>query len=179
MRVNGDRTQQENREREDKDSVSCPQVDLSSAPPNPATQSQQNEELIALEASDHQQSSQTSVSDQEKEVRKKEKECSLSPQEEDSKEDTPTTPSLSETEGKQPEPDTVMKRNCVVTTTIVTELTQTHPVPPNDTSSTEQLDSVCNSCDLSSAAESTKAEETSYSLSLTGNTTFTLSTFLS
>uniref|UniRef100_A0A9J7ZT97 LIM and calponin homology domains 1a n=1 Tax=Cyprinus carpio carpio TaxID=630221 RepID=A0A9J7ZT97_CYPCA len=172
MRVNGDRTQQENREREDKDSVSCPQVDLSSAPPNPATQSQQNEELIALEASDHQQSSQTSVSDQEKEVRKKEKECSLSPQEEDSKEDTPTTPSLSETEGKQPEPDTVMKRNCVVTTTIVTELTQTHPVPPNDTSSTEQLDSVCNSCDLSSAAESTKAEETSYSLSLTEGTDY-------
>uniref|UniRef100_A0A672RQS0 LIM and calponin homology domains-containing protein 1-like n=1 Tax=Sinocyclocheilus grahami TaxID=75366 RepID=A0A672RQS0_SINGR len=167
IRVNGDRTQQENRERGDKDSVSCPQVDLSSSPPKPATQSQQNEELIALEASDHQQSSQTSVSDQEEEVGKKEKECSLSPQEENSKEDTSTTLSVSEPEGKQPVPDTVMKRNCVVTTTIVTELTQTHPVPPNDTSSTEQLDSVHNSCDLSSTAESTKAEQTSCSLSLT------------
>uniref|UniRef100_A0A672RRE9 LIM and calponin homology domains-containing protein 1-like n=1 Tax=Sinocyclocheilus grahami TaxID=75366 RepID=A0A672RRE9_SINGR len=140
IRVNGDRTQQENRERGDKDSVSCPQVDLSSSPPKPATQSQQNEELIALEASDHQQSSQTSVSDQEEEVGKKEKECSLSPQEENSKEDTSTTLSVSEPEGKQPVPDTVMKRNCVVTTTIVTELTQTHPVPPNDTSSTEQIE---------------------------------------
>ncbi|XP_016415538.1 LIM and calponin homology domains-containing protein 1-like [Sinocyclocheilus rhinocerous] len=169
IRVNGDRTQQENRERGDKDSVSCPQVNLSSSPPKPARQSQQNEELIALEASDHQQSSQTSVSDQEEEVGKKEKECSLSPQEEKSKEDTSTTLSVSEPEGKQPVPDTVMKRNCVVTTTIVTELTQTHSVPPNDTSSTEQLDSVHNSCDLSSAAESTKAEQTSYSLSLTGS----------
>ncbi|XP_052420805.1 LIM and calponin homology domains-containing protein 1 isoform X1 [Carassius gibelio] len=166
IRVNGDGTLQESRERDDKDSVSCPQVDLSSSPPNPVTQSQLNEELIALEASDLQQSSQTSVSDQEKEAGKKEKECSLSPEEEKSK-DISTTPSLSEPEGKQPGPDTVMKLNCVVTTTIVTELTQTQTVPANDTSSTEQLDSDCNSCDLSSAAESTTAEQTSHSLSLT------------
>ncbi|XP_050962566.1 LIM and calponin homology domains-containing protein 1a isoform X1 [Labeo rohita] len=167
IRVNGDNTQQENRERDDRDSVSCPEVNFSSSPPKPDTQSQQNEELIVLKASEHQQNSQTSVSDRENEGVKEEKECTLSPQEESIKEDTSTTLTVSEPEGKQPVPDTMMKRSCVVTTTIVTELTQTHPVPPNDTSSTEQLDSVHNSCDVSSTAESSKAEQTSCSLSMT------------
>uniref|UniRef100_A0A9J8AMG0 LIM and calponin homology domains 1a n=1 Tax=Cyprinus carpio carpio TaxID=630221 RepID=A0A9J8AMG0_CYPCA len=159
IRVNGD-----SRERDD--SVSCPQINVSSSPPKPDTQSQQNEELIVLEASEHQQNVQT-ISDKENEVIKEEKKCSLSPQEENSKEDTSTTLSVSEPEGKQPVPDTMMKRSCVVTTTIVTELTQTHPVPPTDASSTEQLDSVHSSCDVSSTAESSKTEQTSYSLSMT------------
>ncbi len=34
-----------------------------------------------------------------------------------------------------------------------------------------QLDSVHSSCDVSSSAESSKAEQTSHSLSMTGNTT--------
>ncbi|XP_059409820.1 LIM and calponin homology domains-containing protein 1-like isoform X6 [Carassius carassius] len=155
IRVNGD-----SRERDDRDSMLCPQINVSSSPPKPDTQSQQNEELIVLEASEHQQNVQTSISDKEKEVIKEEKKCSLSPQEED----TSTTLSVSEPEGKQPVPDTMMKRSCVVTTTIVTELTQTHPVPATDASSTEQLNSVHSSCDVSSTAESSK---TSYSLSMT------------
>ncbi|XP_026059705.1 LIM and calponin homology domains-containing protein 1a isoform X2 [Carassius auratus] len=155
IRVNGD-----SRERDDKDSMLCPQINVSSSPPKPDTQSQQKEELIVLEASEHQQNVQTSISDKEKEVIKEGKKCSLSPQEED----TSTTLLLSEPEGKQPVPDTMMKRSCVVTTTIVTELTQTHPVPPTDASSTEQLNSVYSSCDVSSTAESSK---TSCSLSLT------------
>ncbi|XP_058628703.1 LIM and calponin homology domains-containing protein 1a isoform X4 [Onychostoma macrolepis] len=167
IRVNGDSTQRESRERDDRDSMSCPQINFSSSPPKPDTQSQQNEELIVLEASEHQQNLQTSISDKENEVIKEEKKCSLSPQEENSKEDTSTTLSVSEPEGKQPVPDTMMKRSCVVTTTIVTELTQTHPVPPTDASSTEELDSVHSSCDVSSTAESSKAEQTSHSLSMT------------
>uniref|UniRef100_A0A8C2FS27 LIM and calponin homology domains 1a n=1 Tax=Cyprinus carpio TaxID=7962 RepID=A0A8C2FS27_CYPCA len=159
IRVNGD-----SRERDD--SVSCPQINVSSSPPKPDTQSQQNEELIVLETSEHEQNVQT-ISDKENEVIKEEKKCSLSPQEENSIEDTSTTLSVSEPEGKQPVPDTMMKRSCVVTTTIVTELTQTHPVPPTDASSTEQLDSVHSSCDVSSTAESSKTEQTSYSLSMT------------
>ncbi|XP_016088748.1 LIM and calponin homology domains-containing protein 1-like [Sinocyclocheilus grahami] len=167
IRVNCDSTQQESRERADRDSMLCPQINFSSSPPKPDTQSQQNEELIVLEASEHQQNLQTSISDKKNEVIKEEKKCSLSPQEENSKEDTSTTLSVSEPEGKQPVPDTMMKRSCVVTTTIVTELTQTHPVPPTDASSTEQLDSVHSSCDVSSTAESSKTEQTSYSLSMT------------
>uniref|UniRef100_A0A8C2FUE8 LIM and calponin homology domains 1a n=1 Tax=Cyprinus carpio TaxID=7962 RepID=A0A8C2FUE8_CYPCA len=132
IRVNGD-----SRERDD--SVSCPQINVSSSPPKPDTQSQQNEELIVLETSEHEQNVQT-ISDKENEVIKEEKKCSLSPQEENSIEDTSTTLSVSEPEGKQPVPDTMMKRSCVVTTTIVTELTQTHPVPPTDASSTEQIE---------------------------------------
>lgn len=91
IRVNGD-----SRERDD--SVSCPQINVSSSPPKPDTQSQQNEELIVLEASEHQQNVQT-ISDKENEVIKEEKKCSLSPQEENSKEDTSTTLSVSEPEG--------------------------------------------------------------------------------
>ncbi|XP_056316712.1 LIM and calponin homology domains-containing protein 1a isoform X6 [Danio aesculapii] len=167
IRVNGDHNQQEIREKTDRDSLQKPDVNFSSSSPKPAIQSQQNEEPIVLETSDHQQDLQTPKPDLEKEVINKEEESPLSPQEEISKEDTSTTLSVSEPAGKQPVPDTVMKRNFVVTTTIVTELTQTHPVPLEDTSSTEQPDTVQNTCDLSSTAESCKADQTSYSISST------------
>ncbi|XP_077060941.1 LIM and calponin homology domains-containing protein 1a isoform X5 [Siphateles boraxobius] len=166
IRVNGESTQQESRERDDRNSMHRP-INFSPSPPKPATQSLQNEELIVLEASDHQQNLQISIPEQEKEVVKMEKECSLISQEENIKEDNSTALSLSDPAGKQPVPDTMMKLSCVVTTTIVTELTQTHLIPPNDTSCTEQLGSVHNSCDLSSTAETSKADQTSYSLSLT------------
>ncbi|XP_043093249.1 LIM and calponin homology domains-containing protein 1a isoform X3 [Puntigrus tetrazona] len=167
IRVNGDSTQRESREKNDRDSMSSPKVNFSSSPPKPDTESKQKEELVVLEASERQQNVQVSTSDKEKEVVKEEKECSLRPQQENSKEDTSATLSLSEPEGKQSAPDAMMKRSCVVTTTIVTELTQTHPVPPNEASSTEQLDSVHSSCDVSLSVESSKAEQTSYSLSVT------------
>ncbi|XP_048054379.1 LOW QUALITY PROTEIN: LIM and calponin homology domains-containing protein 1a [Megalobrama amblycephala] len=165
IRVNGESTQQESRERDDRDSVHRP-INFSPSPPKPATQSQQNVELIVLEASDHQQNLQISVPEQEKEVLQMGKECSLISQEEDIKEDTSTALLVSEPAGKQPVPDTMTKLNCVVTTTIVTELTQTHQIPPNDMSCTEELGSVHNSCDLSSTAETITADQTSYSLSL-------------
>ncbi|XP_067297939.1 LIM and calponin homology domains-containing protein 1a isoform X2 [Pseudorasbora parva] len=166
IRVNGDSTQQESKERDERDFMHLP-TNFSPSSPKPATQSQQNVELIVLEASDHQRILQTSIPEQEEEVVKMEKECSIISQEENIREDTSTALSASEPGGKQPVPDTMMKLNCVVTTTIVTELTQTHQIPPNDTFCTEQLGSVHNSCDLSSTAETSKADQTSYSLSMT------------
>nr|XP_021330953.1 LIM and calponin homology domains-containing protein 1 isoform X4 [Danio rerio] len=167
IRVNGDHNQQVIREKANRDPLQSPEVNFSSSPPKPEIQSQQNEDPIVLETTDHQQDLQTPKPDLEKEVIKKEEESLLSPQKEISKEDTSTTLSVSEPAGKQPVPDTVMKRNFVVTTTIVTELTQTHPVPLEDTSSTEQPDTVQNTCDLSSTAESCKADQSSYSISST------------
>ncbi|XP_051561404.1 LIM and calponin homology domains-containing protein 1-like isoform X3 [Myxocyprinus asiaticus] len=159
VRVNGESTQEERRESAVGVSLKHP-VSFSSSPPKPATQTQQNDELTVLETSHHQQSSQTSF--QEKEVVKKEKECSLSIQEENSKEETSATLQL------EPAGKPMVKRHCLVTTTIVTELTQTYPVQPNDTSSTDQLcGSVQKLCDLSTSNESSKADQTSYSLSLT------------
>ncbi|NP_001139049.1 LIM and calponin homology domains-containing protein 1a isoform 2 [Danio rerio] len=140
IRVNGDHNQQVIREKANRDPLQSPEVNFSSSPPKPEIQSQQNEDPIVLETTDHQQDLQTPKPDLEKEVIKKEEESLLSPQKEISKEDTSTTLSVSEPAGKQPVPDTVMKRNFVVTTTIVTELTQTHPVPLEDTSSTEQIE---------------------------------------
>ncbi len=99
IRVNCDSTQQESRERDDRDSMSYPQVNFSSSPPKPDTQSQLNEELIILETSKHQQILRTSISDKENEVLKEEEKCSLNPQEENSKEDPSTTLSVSEPEG--------------------------------------------------------------------------------
>ncbi|XP_073802993.1 LIM and calponin homology domains-containing protein 1a isoform X27 [Danio rerio] len=167
IRVNGDHNQQEIREKANRDPLQSPEVNFSSSSPKPEIQSQQNEDPIVLESTDHQQDLQTPKPDLEKEVIKKEEESLLSPQKEISKEDTLTTLSVSEPAGKQPVPDTVMKRNFVVTTTIVTELTQTHPVSLEDTSSTEQPDTVQNTCDLSSTAESCKADQSSYSISST------------
>uniref|UniRef100_UPI003D6FD5AF LIM and calponin homology domains-containing protein 1a isoform 2 n=1 Tax=Danio rerio TaxID=7955 RepID=UPI003D6FD5AF len=140
IRVNGDHNQQEIREKANRDPLQSPEVNFSSSSPKPEIQSQQNEDPIVLESTDHQQDLQTPKPDLEKEVIKKEEESLLSPQKEISKEDTLTTLSVSEPAGKQPVPDTVMKRNFVVTTTIVTELTQTHPVSLEDTSSTEQIE---------------------------------------
>ncbi|XP_051993696.1 LIM and calponin homology domains-containing protein 1a isoform X2 [Xyrauchen texanus] len=163
VRVNGESTQGERRESAVGASLKHP-VSFSSSPPKPATQTQHNEELTVLETSHHQQSLQTSF--QEKEVVKKVKECSLSIQEEHSKEETSATLQLEP--GKQSMPEPMVKRHCLVTTTIMTELTQTYPIQPNDTSSTDQLcGSVQKLCDLSTSNESSKADQTSYSLSLT------------
>jgi len=97
IRVNGESTQQESREREDRN-MHRP-INFSPSPPKPATQSLQNEDLIVLEASDHQQNLQTSIPEQEKEVVKMEKECSLISQAENIKEDQSTALSLSEPAG--------------------------------------------------------------------------------
>ncbi|XP_055061599.2 LIM and calponin homology domains-containing protein 1a isoform X7 [Misgurnus anguillicaudatus] len=166
VRLNGESTQDDSRESDAKRSP-VRSVPFTSTPLKPVTSSQSNEEKTVLETSHDQQNSQTSVPDQEKEDVKEEKENSPHIQEENSKEEISTTLSDSETAGKQSYPETVVKRNCVVTMTIVTELTQTHPIQPNDTPSTEQLcGSVPNSCDLNST-ESSKADQTSYSQSLT------------
>lgn len=98
IRVNGESTQQESRERDDRNSMHRP-INFSPSPPKPATQSLQHEELIVLEASDHQQNLQTSIPEQEKEVVKMEKECSLISQEEIIKEDNSTALSVSEPAG--------------------------------------------------------------------------------
>ncbi|XP_051982295.1 LIM and calponin homology domains-containing protein 1-like [Xyrauchen texanus] len=172
VRVNGESTQEERRDRVVGVSLIHP-VSFSSSPPKSATQTQQIE-LTVLENSHHQQNTQASLPDQEKKVVMKEKECSLSIHQENSKEETSTT-LQSEPAEKQSMPDMMVKRSCVVTTTIVTELTQTHPVQPSDTSSADQLcASVQNSFDLSSSIESIKADQTSYSLSMTEGTDYSI-----
>lgn len=98
--MNGDHKQQKIREKADGDSVQKPDVNFSSSSPKPAIRSQQNEELIVLETSEHQQDLQIPEPDLEKEVIKKEKESPLRPQEEISKEYTSTTLSVSEAAGK-------------------------------------------------------------------------------
>ncbi|XP_057186776.1 LIM and calponin homology domains-containing protein 1a isoform X8 [Triplophysa rosa] len=166
MRLNGESTQDDNRQSGVKSSL-VHSVPFSSTLSKPATQSQPNDELHVLETPHHQQNSPVSVPDQEKETVKEEKESSLSIQEENSKADISSTQSESEPEGKQTIPEPAVKRNCIVTTTIVTELTQTHPLQPNDTSSTEQLTSLQSSSGDNSTTESSKADQTSYSQSLT------------
>ncbi|XP_051557823.1 LIM and calponin homology domains-containing protein 1a isoform X9 [Myxocyprinus asiaticus] len=173
VRVNGESTQEERRDRAAGVSLIHP-VSFSSSPPKSATQTQQIEDLAVLETSHHQQNTQTSLPDQEKKVIMKEKECSLSIHKENSKEETSTT-LQSEPAEKQSMPDMMVKRSCVVTTTIVTELTQTHPVQQNDTSIADQIcGSVQNSFDLSTSIESSKADQTSYSLSMTEGTDYSI-----
>ncbi|TRY94472.1 hypothetical protein DNTS_004614 [Danionella cerebrum] len=163
IRVNGD-----SREKADKSPQANPFFSLPSSPPMPATQNHQNEDHIVLETSEQQLSIHTSPPDHEKEVTKTEKEAFQRTQEDISKAETSSVLSVSEAEGKKPEPDMGMKlRTTTVRTTIVTELTQTQPIPLNNTSSTENPDSVHNVFDQSSTTESSKADHTSYSLSLT------------
>lgn len=98
MRLNGESTQNDNRQSGVKGSL-VHSVPFSSTLSKPATQGQPNEELHALETPHHQQNSPVSVPEQEKETVKEEKESPLSIQEETSKEDISSTQSESESEG--------------------------------------------------------------------------------
>ncbi|TSO98540.1 LIM and calponin homology domains-containing protein 1 [Bagarius yarrelli] len=53
---------------------------------------------------------------------------------------TPKNPTDLQITGKKIDPDTAVKHNCVVKTTIVTELRETHPLPKTDASTTDQIE---------------------------------------
>ncbi|XP_035385793.1 LIM and calponin homology domains-containing protein 1a isoform X14 [Electrophorus electricus] len=101
---------------------------------------------------------------QETELAKEEREGSASPQERVDEEETPTAHADSQlAAGKQVVPSS-MKCSSVIKTTIVTELTQTHPLPTTDMPS---IDKDQKSHDELSSSDSGKADVNSCSLSLT------------
>ncbi|XP_047672108.1 LIM and calponin homology domains-containing protein 1a isoform X6 [Tachysurus fulvidraco] len=82
----------------------------------------------------------------------------------------------SELAGMQTGPDTAVKRNCVVKTTIVTELRETHLLPTTATPVADQMscsDGLDLKSDENSFSESRKADVTSYSLTLSEGFDFT------
>ncbi|KAK1792589.1 hypothetical protein P4O66_012518, partial [Electrophorus voltai] len=101
---------------------------------------------------------------QETELAKEEREGSASPQERVDEEETPTAHADSQlAAGKQVVPSS-MKCSSVIKTTIVTELTQTHPLPTTDM---PNIDKDQKSHDELSSSDSGKADVNSCSLSLT------------
>uniref|UniRef100_A0A4W4EWT6 LIM and calponin homology domains 1a n=1 Tax=Electrophorus electricus TaxID=8005 RepID=A0A4W4EWT6_ELEEL len=76
---------------------------------------------------------------QETELAKEEREGSASPQERVDEEETPTAHADSQLAGKQVVPSS-MKCSSVIKTTIVTELTQTHPLPTTDMPSIDKIE---------------------------------------
>ncbi|XP_049328160.1 LIM and calponin homology domains-containing protein 1a isoform X7 [Astyanax mexicanus] len=170
VRLNGECGVEETRETPAVTPVVRP-VTFCPAPPKPPAKTHQQEpEVSPSSESIAPQTTQTlsTVSSQIKE----ETDAPCSPQEKSSEEETSSTLTHSEiTEEKQTVSNTTVKRNCVIKTTIVTELTQIHPVPTTDMSSTDQLSSSDASAqkpsDEVSSADSRQADDMSQSLSLT------------
>ncbi|KAL7841504.1 hypothetical protein SRHO_G00251950 [Serrasalmus rhombeus] len=155
-------------------------VSFSPSPPKPAAKNPQEPEISPASETTAQEHSQTlsSVFSQETEKAKDEIKSPSSPQEKSSEEETSTTLTNSEpTEEEQTVSNSAVKRNCIIKTTIVTELTQTHSLPTTDVSSADQLStsdgSGQKSCDEVSSTDSGKADVASYSLSLTEGLDFT------
>uniref|UniRef100_A0A3B4DJ13 LIM and calponin homology domains 1a n=1 Tax=Pygocentrus nattereri TaxID=42514 RepID=A0A3B4DJ13_PYGNA len=149
-------------------------VSFSPSPPKPAAKSPQEPEISPASETTAQEHSQTlsSVFSQETEKAKDEIKSPSSPQEKRSEEETSTTLTNSEpTEEEQTVSNSAVKRNCIIKTTIVTELTQTHSLATTDVSSADQLStsdgSAQKSCDEVSSTDSGKTDVASYSLSLT------------
>ncbi|XP_049328159.1 LIM and calponin homology domains-containing protein 1a isoform X6 [Astyanax mexicanus] len=176
VRLNGECGVEETRETPAVTPVVRP-VTFCPAPPKPPAKTHQQEpEVSPSSESIAPQTTQTlsTVSSQIKE----ETDAPCSPQEKSSEEETSSTLTHSEiTEEKQTVSNTTVKRNCVIKTTIVTELTQIHPVPTTDMSSTDQLSSSDASAqkpsDEVSSADSRQADDMSQSLSLTDGLDFT------
>ncbi|KAG9259650.1 LIM and calponin homology domains-containing protein 1 isoform X3 [Astyanax mexicanus] len=176
VRLNGECGVEETRETPAVTPVVRP-VTFCPAPPKPPAKTHQQEpEVSPSSESIAPQTTQTlsTVSSQIKE----ETDAPCSPQEKSSEEETSSTLTHSEiTEEKQTVSNTTVKRNCVIKTTIVTELTQIHPVPTTDMSSTDQLSSSDASAqkpsDEVSSADSRQADDLSQSLSLTDGLDFT------
>uniref|UniRef100_A0AAR2J2G1 LIM and calponin homology domains 1a n=1 Tax=Pygocentrus nattereri TaxID=42514 RepID=A0AAR2J2G1_PYGNA len=155
-------------------------VSFSPSPPKPAAKSPQEPEISPASETTAQEHSQTlsSVFSQETEKAKDEIKSPSSPQEKRSEEETSTTLTNSEpTEEEQTVSNSAVKRNCIIKTTIVTELTQTHSLATTDVSSADQLStsdgSAQKSCDEVSSTDSGKTDVASYSLSLTEGLDFT------
>ncbi|XP_060772524.1 LIM and calponin homology domains-containing protein 1a isoform X9 [Neoarius graeffei] len=161
MRVNGDSIVEDTRE-----SPVRP-VSFTPTPPKPASQSPpQMSEISAGSETTVQECTQTPPVQKTEHV-KEENNSHGSPLKRSSTEDkTSKTLMDSEITEKQTIPDTAVKHNCVVKTTIVTELRETHSLPTTDAPIADQMscsDGLGQKSDEISFTESRKADITSYS----------------
>ncbi|KAI5628185.1 LIM and calponin-likey domains-containing protein 1 isoform X3 [Silurus asotus] len=160
VRVNGDSIIEDTRE--------SPVRPVSFTPisSKPVRQSpQQVLEIAAGRETTAQECTQTS-SIQKTEHIKEENDSHSCPVEKSIEDDTSKILTDSELTGKQTAMDAAVKRNCVVTTTIVTELRETHSLPAIDASIADQMscsDEFSQKSDEISFTESRKADITSYS----------------
>ncbi|XP_072526842.1 LIM and calponin homology domains-containing protein 1-like isoform X5 [Salminus brasiliensis] len=171
VRLNGECGVEETRETP----AVTPVVRPVSFSPKPAANSHQQElKILPASESTAQENTQT-LSMVSSEI-KEEGDGPCSPQEKISEEESSTTLTHSESTEKQTVCEAA-KRNCIIKTTIVTELTQTHLVPTTDISSTDQLSSSDTSAqkpsDEFSSADSRQDDVMSHSLSLTEGLDFT------
>ncbi|XP_053086807.1 LIM and calponin homology domains-containing protein 1a isoform X10 [Pangasianodon hypophthalmus] len=160
VRVNGDAIVEDTRE-----SPVRP-VSFTPTPPKPASQSPQRVSAISAGSETTTQECTQTSSIQKTEHVKEESDSHSSPVKKSTEDETSKTLTDSELTGKQTIPDTAVKRNCVVKTTIVTELRETHSLPTTDASITDQMscsDGLGQKSDEISFTESRKADVTSYS----------------
>ncbi|MCJ8749203.1 hypothetical protein PDJAM_G00173680, partial [Pangasius djambal] len=157
VRVNGDAIVEDTRE-----SPVRP-VSFTPTPPKPASQSPQRVSAISAGSETTAQECTQTLTIQKTEHVKEENDSHSSPVKKD---ETSETLADSELTGEQTVPDTAVKCNCVVKTTIVTELRETHSLPTADASIAEQMscsDGLGQKSDEISFTESGKADVTSYS----------------
>ncbi|KAB5518498.1 hypothetical protein PHYPO_G00166700 [Pangasianodon hypophthalmus] len=160
VRVNGDAIVEDTRE-----SPVRP-VSFTPTPPKPASQSPQRVSAISAGSETTTQECTQTSSIQKTEHVKEESDSHSSLVKKSTEDETSKTLTDSELTGKQTIPDTAVKRNCVVKTTIVTELRETHSLPTTDASITDQMscsDGLGQKSDEISFTESRKADVTSYS----------------
>ncbi|XP_058240612.1 LIM and calponin homology domains-containing protein 1a isoform X2 [Hemibagrus wyckioides] len=163
VRVNGDSTVEDTRE-----SPVRP-VSFIPAPPKPSPQ--QMSEISTGIVTPAQESTQTSSIQKTEQVNDPHGSSPVKEKTEDE-----TSKSDSELTGKQTDPDTAVKHNCVVKTTILTELRETRSLPTLATPITDQMsysDGLDLKSDDNSFSESRKADVTSYSLTLSEGFDFT------
>ncbi|MCI4394995.1 hypothetical protein PGIGA_G00175350, partial [Pangasianodon gigas] len=160
VRVNGDSIVEDTRE-----SPVRP-VSFTPTPPKPASQSPQRVSAISAGSETMAQECTQTSSIQKTEHVKEESDSHSSPVKKSTEDEISKTLTDSELTGKQTIPDTAVKRNCVVKTTIVTELKETHSFPTTDASIADQMscsDGLGQKSDEISFTESRKADVTSYS----------------
>ncbi|XP_066514843.1 LIM and calponin homology domains-containing protein 1a isoform X5 [Hoplias malabaricus] len=144
-------------------------VFFSPTPPKPANIPQPQPAILPASDNTAQELVQTTppVPSQVTEKIKVERESLSSPQEKINEEITPTLTNSELTE-RQTVSNSAVKRNCIIKTTIVTELTQTHSLF-TEVSGSDQVSSpdgpYLKSCEEVSSADSRQAEVTSLSLS--------------
>ncbi|XP_060720474.1 LIM and calponin homology domains-containing protein 1a isoform X2 [Tachysurus vachellii] len=158
VRVNGDSTVEDKRE-----SPVRP-VSFNPTPPKSSQSRQQVSEISAGSELSAQECTQISAIQKTEPIKQR------------TEDETSKSVTDSELTGKQTGPDTAVKRNCVVKTTIVTELRETHLLPTTATPVTDQMscsDGLDLKSDENSFSESRKADVTSYSLTLSEGFDFT------
>ncbi|XP_053533620.1 LIM and calponin homology domains-containing protein 1a isoform X3 [Ictalurus punctatus] len=169
VRVNGDSVVEDTRE-----SPVRP-VSFTPTPPKPSPCPQRSSEISAGSETTAQECTRT-LPVQKSEHVKEENDSHSSPVTKSTEDKTSKTPTDSELTGKQTIPAPAVKLNCVVKTTIVTELRETHSLPTTDAPIADQMscsDGLDQKSDEISFSESRNADVTSYSLTLSDGFDFT------